>query len=37
MLSLPAMNMCRPVQLQDFGSDEYDALLWIAKTMLLAG
>ncbi len=36
MLSFPAMNMCPPVQLQDFGKDKYDALLWIAKTMLLA-
>ncbi len=36
MSSFPAMNMCPPARLQDFGSDEYDALLWIAKTMLLA-
>jgi hypothetical protein len=36
MLSFPTMNMCPPMQLQDFSSDMYDALLWIAKTMLLA-
>ncbi len=32
MLSFPAMNMCPPTRLQDFGLDKYDALLWIAKT-----
>ncbi len=36
MSSFPAMNMCPPAQLQDFGLDKYDALQWIAKTMLLA-
>jgi hypothetical protein len=36
MLSFPAMNMCPPTRLQDFGSDKYDALLRTAKTMLLA-
>jgi hypothetical protein len=36
MSSFPAMNMCPPAQLQDFGSDKYDASLWIAKTMSLA-
>jgi hypothetical protein len=36
MSSFPAMNMCPPVQLQDFGLDTDDALPWIAKTMLLA-
>jgi hypothetical protein len=35
MLSFLAMNMCPPVQLQDFGLDKYGALLLIAKTMLL--
>ncbi len=35
MSSFPAMNMCPPVRLQDFGLDKFDALLWIAKTMLL--
>jgi hypothetical protein len=35
MSSFPAMNMCPPARLQDFGSDKYDASLWIAKTMLL--
>jgi hypothetical protein len=35
MSSFPAMNMCSPTRLGDFGSDKYDALLWIAKTMLL--
>jgi hypothetical protein len=34
--SFPAMNMCPPARLQNFGLDKYDALLWIAKTMLLA-
>ncbi len=36
MLSFPAMNMCPPARLQDFGLDKYDALLWIVKAMLLA-
>jgi hypothetical protein len=36
MSSFLAMNMCHPVHLQDFGSDKYDVLLWIAKTKLLA-
>ena len=36
MSSFPAMNMCPPMQLGDFGLDKYDALLWIAKTMMLA-
>jgi hypothetical protein len=36
MSSFPAMNMCLPTRLQDFGLDKYYALLWIAKTMLLA-
>jgi hypothetical protein len=36
ILSFPAMNMCPSVQIQDFGSDKYDAALRIAKTMLLA-
>ena len=34
--SFPAMNMWPPARLQDFGSKMYDALLWIARTMLLA-
>ncbi len=36
VLSFPVMNMCPPVRLQDFVLDKYAALLWIAKTMLLA-
>ncbi len=32
----PAMNMCPPARLKVFGLDKYEALLWIAKTMLLA-
>ncbi len=36
MLSLPAINMCLPVQLRAFGSDKYEALLCISRTMLLA-
>jgi hypothetical protein len=36
VLSFPAMNMCPPARLQDFGLDKYHALLWIAKTMSLA-
>jgi hypothetical protein len=34
--SFPAMNMCPPAQLQDFGLNKYDAMLWNAKTILLA-
>jgi hypothetical protein len=36
MSSFPAMNMCPPTQLQDFNLDKYDALLWNAKTKMLA-
>ena len=36
MVSLPAINMCLPVQLRAFGSDKYEALLCISRTMLLA-
>ncbi len=36
MLSFPAMNMCPPACLCDLGLNKYDALLWIARTMLLA-
>ncbi len=35
MLSFLARNMCPPMQLQEFGLDKYDALLWIATTMSL--
>ncbi len=34
--SFPAMNMWPPARLRDLGSERYDALLWIARTMLLA-
>ncbi len=34
--SLPAMNMWQLARLRAFGSDRYDALLWIANTMSLA-
>jgi hypothetical protein len=34
--SFPAINMWPPAQLQAFDSGKYDALLWIASTMLLA-
>jgi hypothetical protein len=34
--SFPAMNMWPPVRLRDVGSERCDALLWIARTMLLA-
>ncbi len=36
MSSLPAINMCPPVRLCAFGSDKYEALLCIARTILLA-
>jgi hypothetical protein len=36
MSSFSALNMCPPGRLQDLGLNKYDALLWIAKTMLLA-
>ena len=36
MLSLPAINMCPPARLHAFGSDKYEALLCITRTMLLA-
>ena len=36
ILSCPAMNMCPPARLRDFGSERYDASLWIARTMSLA-
>ncbi len=36
MLSLPAINMCPPARLRAFGSDKYEALLCITRTMLLA-
>ncbi len=36
MSSLPAINMCPPVGLRAFGSDKYEALLCITRTMLLA-
>ncbi len=36
MLSLPAINMCPPARLHAFGSDKYEALLCIARAMLLA-
>ncbi len=35
--SLPAMNMWPPAQLRAFGSERYDALLWIARTIFLRG
>ncbi len=35
ILSFLAMNMWPPVQLQAFGLERYNALLWIASTMLL--
>ena len=31
-----AMNMCPPAQLRALGLERYKALLWIARTMLLA-
>ena len=31
-----AMNMCPPAWLHAFGSERYDTLLWIARTMSLA-
>ena len=34
--SFPAMNMWPPARLRDFGSERYDASLWIARTMSLA-
>jgi hypothetical protein len=34
--SFPAMNMCPPARLQDFGFDKYGALLRITKTMSFA-
>ncbi len=34
--SLPAINMCPPPRLRAFGLDKYEALLCIAKSMLLA-
>ena len=34
--SFPAMNMWPPARLRDLGSERYNALLWIARTMLLA-
>ena len=34
--SFPAMNMWPPAQLQDLGSDRYDASLRIVRTMSLA-
>ncbi len=36
MLSLPAMNMCPPARLRAFDSDKYVALLWTARTILIA-
>ena len=36
ILSFPAMNMWPPARLRDLGSERYDALLWIARTMSLA-
>ncbi len=36
IFSFPTMNMWPPARLQDLGSDRYDALLWIARTMSLA-
>ncbi len=33
--SVPAMNICPPVQLHDFCLDRYDVLLWIAMAMFL--
>jgi hypothetical protein len=36
MLSLPAINMCLPMRLCAFGSDKYEALLCITRTMSLA-
>ncbi len=36
IFSFPAINMLPLAQLQAFGSDKYDALLWIASTMSLA-
>ncbi len=35
ILSLPATNMWPLARLQDFGSERYGALLWIARTMRL--
>ncbi len=32
----PAMNMCPPAWLRAFGSDRYEASLWIARIILLA-
>ena len=32
----PAMKMWPPARLRDFGSDRYDASLWIARIMSLA-
>ena len=34
--SFPALNMWPPARLRDFGSERYDASLWIARTMSLA-
>ncbi len=36
MFSLPAMNMWPLARLHALGSDKYEALLWMARTMLLA-
>ncbi len=36
ILSFLAMNMWPPARPQDLGLERYDALLWIARTMLLA-
>ena len=36
ILSFPAMNIWPPAQLQDLGSERYNVLLWIGRTMLLA-
>ncbi len=36
ILSFPAMYMWPPARLRDLGSERYDVLLWIVRTMLLA-
>ena len=35
ILSFPAMNMLPPARLRALGLERYNALLWIARTMLL--
>ena len=36
MSSFADMNMCPPARLRSLGSDKYDVLLWMVRTMSLA-